>query len=92
MNKNVVILYENEKPVQICENKTITKVEDLTKLQKLVNENYQELKTEKEQKEQELKDEIANLNKEIKLIKLELALNRGEITEKEYNELCNGIK
>lgn len=87
MIKQVVIIYQNGKPVELCDIKTFQNTNDFLKFKEEVEFNKTLLDQENERKEKK----ILELEKRIKLLELEAKYNRGEITEKEYEELCGGI-
>lgn len=82
--KQVIIILNGEKPIKCCEIKNIADSTEFLKLQKECDENLLEL----ERQEQEKVHRIEELERKLHCVETELAYNRGEITEKEYNKVC----
>lgn len=99
MVKQVIIIYKESKPVNVCEIKTIQSLDQLDSLKSecAVNKAEYDLAIKQEKENllnsiQLLSNRIDELEKRIYKAELELKFNRGEITETEYEELCLGIK
>lgn len=90
MNRKVIFIVENGDLVDILDVKTIVSPEEYAKLVKTAKENKERhivesasLKSEKEIAEKKI---VEDLRKDINLLKLEVSLLRGEITDEEYEK------
>lgn len=81
--KYFVLKDELGNPIELIQEKVFADTKSYFEFVKQCEEN-------KKEQEQRIAD-YEQLKKRVALIELELKYNRGEITETEYNELCNGI-
>lgn len=92
MIKQVITICKNNKPVSVCEVKTIQSLDQLDSLKSECAVNKAEHDLAKKQEKDALLNRVSELERRVYLIEIELRLNRGEITEQEYEELCHGIR
>lgn len=86
MNKKCVIIKDlNGKPLQILDFKTFTCPADYLAFEKECEENHREFVAELKAKD----ERIAQLENALRLVQLELAYNRGDLTEEEYENAIN---
>lgn len=100
MDKKVVVLYEQDKPVKVLELKTFTDSKTLDAFKIVCKENFAEIEKQKlakaEEKEKEQKKITDTILHDVTLLNLEVKLLRGLISEEDYEKekeyLCNGMK
>lgn len=86
---NVAILTdESGKPIKALEIKSFSDSKTYLDFKKVCEDNHKNIIEEK----QKLYDIINSLQTRLDKAEAELKFNRGEITEKEFNEICHGIK
>lgn len=96
MNKQVIIIYNENQPVQVCEVRTFVNPKDYEEMCKIAKENFEEQENERLAEERafrvKVENELFKQEKTIELLTLEVDLLRGKITEEEYEgrkqELC----
>lgn len=88
IDKKVVVLYNDNKPVKCMEIKDITTIEELANLQKECSSNLAQIKLDYQAKEIELKSKIQELEKRLARCETEIKYDHGEITDEEYETLC----
>ena len=95
MNKKVVVVHEDGKIVDVLEVRTFTDPEDYNTFIKLAKFNREELKKEREEELQkirnELKEKTDEFSKCLGMHKLEIDLLRGRIDDEEYEERMNEL-
>ena len=99
MKKPVIIVYDDDKPIYLGEVKNIESGEVILAWKTQCEENLKSLLAIKKAKQEEvdkyiveLQNRCLSLEKRLNIVEAELKFNRGEITESEYKELCNGNK
>ena len=90
MNKQVIIIYRDNKPVQVCEVRTFVNPKDYEEMCKVAKENFEKQENKRLAEERDfrvkVKNELFEQHKTIELLSLEVYLLRGKITEEEYEE------
>ena len=90
MNKQVIIIYRDNKPVQVCEVRTFVNPKDYEEMCKIAKENFEKQENERLAEEHDFRVKVENelfkQQKTIELLTLEVGLLRGKITEEEYEE------
>ena len=90
MNKQVIIIYRDNKPVQVCEIKSFVDPKHYEEMCKVAKENFEKQENERLAEERafrvKVENELFKQQKTIELLTLEVDLLRGKITEEEYEE------
>ena len=90
MNKQVIIIYNENQPVQVCEVRTFVNPKDYEEMCKVAKENFEKQENERLAEERDYRSkvekELLKQQKTIELLTLEIDLLRGKITEEEYEE------
>lgn len=86
MKKQIIILTnKNNEPIKVLDIKSL-ELEDFVKVKKECETNYKKDIQEKDNFENGLLEKIANLEKRLHNVELELAYNRGDIDEETYKK------
>jgi len=85
MKKLVSLIYKNGILVQVASVKEFENATDLMALQKQAESNEKTI-------DDKLLDVISALEERLLKVETELKYNRGEISQKEYEEICLGKK
>ena len=96
MNKQAIIIYRDNKPVQVCNVVSFVDLKNYEEICKVANENFEKQENERLAEERafrvKVENELFKQQKTIELLTLEVDLLRGKITEEEYEgrkqELC----
>ena len=88
MIKQAVIIRYEDKPVMCCAITTFQSAEDFAKFERECKHNFEEFARIRDSKIEELYNKLVEANEKIFKLECENKYNRGEITEKEFNELC----
>jgi len=84
----VILTDNNNQPIKLLDIKSFKDSKTYLEFKESCVKNQEE--HERQLREKELRIEM--LEQRLYKIETELAYNRGEISEKEYNEICLGIK
>lgn len=90
MTKKVVVIKHNDVAIECCEIAEFNDAHEFLVFKKKCEENKEQLFKKFEEEKKSLSEHIDKLEKRIETLENESKYNRGEISEKEYNELCNG--
>lgn len=100
--RKAIIIYHNEKPIQVCDVRNFTSLKDIENFAVICRRNLNELLAEKDLENQRLNERIDRCENAIKesasliaRLYIELMIDRGEcneISEEQFNAVpCEGL-